>query len=118
MVTRRSPAFTSAPSWKWMDWTAPATRERTSTRSTASRRPENSSHVETCDSTTEATITGVAGGAADAGAACDLPNVKRAAPAVTAIAAATATTRLRWVDWVLDCMCLLLLFVYRTLQNV
>ncbi len=47
IVTRRSPAFTSAPSLKWMACTAPATRERTSTRSTASRRPENSSHV--CD---------------------------------------------------------------------
>ena len=40
----RSPCLTSAPSRKWISWMAPATRERISTRSTASSRPENSSH--------------------------------------------------------------------------
>src|SRR3954471_14859650 len=112
MVTRRSPAFTSAPSVKWIDCTAPATRERTSTRSTASRRPENSSHVDTSDSTTEATATGVACGAAGAVAAWDLPYVKSAAPTtVTVRAAATAAARRRRGRVVVG-IALLLLFMY------
>src|SRR6516164_1904963 len=63
MVTSGSPAFTSAPSRKWIASTAPATRGRISTRLTASSRPENSSHVATSRRATTATETGVAGGA-------------------------------------------------------
>ena len=59
--------MTSAPSVKCTAFTCPATRERTSTRSTASRRPENSSQVVTSRSSITATGTGMACGAAAAG---------------------------------------------------
>src|SRR5258706_15291445 len=96
MVTSRSPAFTSAPSLKWIACTAPATRERTSTRSTASRRPENSSHVETSDCRTVATMTGMAGGASGAAAACESrSDMTPAVRMVAAPAAATARNRRR-----------------------
>src|SRR5262245_43495035 len=62
MVMSRSPSCTSAPSRKCTALTAPATRERTSTRSTASRRPETSSQSDTSRCSTTATETGMAAG--------------------------------------------------------
>src|SRR5882672_466757 len=52
---------------------APATRERISTRSTASSRPENSSHGTVSRGTTTDTETGRAAGAATAVSAWALP---------------------------------------------
>src|SRR5262245_41463650 len=84
MVISRTPGRTSAPSRKCTASTAPATRERTSTRSTASRRPENSSHNATSCCSTTATETGTAAAAA-AGELLDwelvLGNATRAATA-------------------------------------
>src|SRR3954470_4297093 len=98
MVIRRSPAFTSAPSRKWISCTAPATRERTSTRSTASSRPENSSQNVASRGCTIATETGVAAGTAAAGLLdCELvegTTVNTTAPrTVTAAKAAPAPSR-------------------------
>src|SRR5262245_58266485 len=64
MVIRRSPLATNAPSRKCAACTAPATRDRTSTRSTASRRPENSSQRATLRCSTVATDTGTGAGVA------------------------------------------------------
>src|SRR5688500_13996938 len=101
MVTRRSPFLTSAPSRKCTACTAPATRERTSTRSTASRRPENSSQIATSRCSTTATDTGTAWGAWFVGAlTCASPDGavrKTAAPAAIA-AAATPVSRPRVFD--------------------
>src|SRR5690349_7881024 len=69
MVKSRSPCLTSAPSRKATDWMAPATRERTCTRSTASRRPEKLSQAVTSRAATTATVTGTAGACAGAEAA-------------------------------------------------
>src|SRR4051794_1281133 len=99
MVIRRSPALTSAPSRKCTACTAPATRERTSTRSTASRRPENSSQTVTSLSATAATDTGVGGGApASAALLALLPPVANIAETTAAIAVTepTAAQSLRW----------------------
>src|SRR5258706_14911554 len=90
MLTRSSPTFTREPSRKCTDCTAPATRERTSTRSTASRRPEKSSQVATSACTTVATMTGVGGGSAPGEAAFELRSAKT--PAVSAVAAKRAAT--------------------------
>jgi len=61
----------------------PATRERISTRSTASSRPENSSHGTVSRGTTTETETGSAAGAAAAASAWALPfrTLRKLAPA-------------------------------------
>src|ERR1700687_3376165 len=106
METSRSPAFTSEPSAKWMDCTAPATRERRSTRSTASRRPEKSSQVATSVWTTVATITAVAGGGpAGADAWEGRIAIAPAISAVTAIAETTATAIRSRAGRVLEGIC-------------
>ena len=94
MVTSRSPCLTSAPSRKCTLCTAPATRERTSTRSTASSRPENSSQALTCVSVTVATDTGVACGCCCAGGllASALKLCMPKTPAATASTAVTPVT--------------------------
>ena len=63
MTNRRSPFFTICPSAKCTDCRYPETRARTSTRSTASKRPVNSSHSVISRTTGRATSTD--GGAAD-----------------------------------------------------
>src|SRR6218665_669957 len=99
MVTSRSPLWTSAPSRKCTDCTVPATRERRSTRSTASRRPENSSQVATSACVTAATDTGVAWGAAGSASACTWGDCSMKARPAAAMASTravpTASRRLR-----------------------
>src|SRR5688572_24147781 len=78
---------------------APATRERISTRSTASSRPENSFHGTVCRGTTTETETGSAAGAAAAATARVVPvrplrKAAAAATANTATASETPTKRL------------------------
>src|SRR5712671_6150036 len=70
----------------------PATRERISTRSTASSRPENSSHGTVSRGATTDTETGTAAGAAAAASACALPfrPLKKLAPAAMPKAATTS----------------------------
>src|SRR5881628_868931 len=65
---RRSPFWTIAPSWKWIDCRYPLTRGRTSTESTASRRAVNSSHSVISRATGWTTFT-FGGGGAGAGRA-------------------------------------------------
>ena len=56
--------MTSPPSRKCTAWMAPATRDRSSTLSTASNRPETSRQTCTGRGWTVVTVTGTAGGAA------------------------------------------------------
>src|SRR6266850_4996674 len=60
---RRSPFWTIAPSWKWIDCRYPLTRGRTSTDSTASRRAVYSSHSVISRATGWTTLTFGGGGA-------------------------------------------------------
>ncbi len=82
-MTSRSPCFTKAPSRKCAFKIAPPTRGRISTRSMASKRPENSSQLLMARCSAAATETGTAGGGADTSVAasafrCGIP--KRMAP--------------------------------------
>src|ERR1700704_3925666 len=86
---------------------APATRERTSTRSTASSRPENSSHGTVSRGTTTDTETGRAVGAAAtvaAGAARIRPFRKVAPPAIanTASASPAPSKGLFWIIFFME----------------
>ena len=88
--------MTSAPSRKWISWMAPATRERISTRSTASSRPENSSHGTVSRGATTDTETGTGAGAA-AASACAVPlrPLRKVAPPATANAASNSETPIK-----------------------
>src|ERR1700730_11111181 len=66
IMNRRSPCFTIWPSLKWMESTKPETLARTSTVSTAVKRPVYSSHSVMTFCNGRATVTGGAGGAAEA----------------------------------------------------
>src|SRR5882672_2837768 len=75
-----------------------------STRSTASRRPENSSQVATSLGTTVATDTGVAAGATGVGALF-VRMLKTAVPtAATAVSTVPAIQRPRELPWVFEFM--------------
>src|SRR5262252_6401217 len=63
MTNRRSPCLTSWPSLKWTVSMNPETRARTSTCSTATKRPVYSSHSVIVFCSGCATVTGGAGGA-------------------------------------------------------
>src|SRR5262245_687590 len=58
MTNRRSPCLTIWPSLKWIESMKPETRERTSTDSTAEKRPVNSFHSVTALCSGFATVTG------------------------------------------------------------
>src|SRR5882724_6148305 len=76
---RRSPLWTIAPSWKWIDCRYPLTRGRTSTESMASRRAVYSSHSVISRATGWTTFT-FGGGGAGAGRE---PHAERTSAAAT-----------------------------------
>src|SRR5258708_2614481 len=83
---------------------APATRERISTRSTASSRPENSSHGTVSRGTTTDTETGRAAGAATAVSAWALPgrSVWKLIPPATANSAGATASPAKALDLALQ----------------
>src|SRR5258706_619268 len=93
MVISESPCFTSAPSRKWTASIAPATRDRSSTRSTASRRPENSSQIIAARGSARATDTGVAGAGFGAAVSACVSTLGRLTS--RGVEAAAATSRIR-----------------------
>ena len=91
---RRSPLWTIAPSWKWIDCRYPLTRGRTSTESTASRRAVNSSHSVISRATGWTTFT-FGGGGVGAGRA---PHEARTSTAARGAHRDVVTSRFRIPD--------------------
>src|SRR6266851_3131987 len=82
---------------------APATRERTSTRSTASSLPENSSHGTVSRGVTTDTETGSATGAAATVSACAAPILpfRKVAPPAVANTASTSPAPINRLFWMI-----------------
>src|SRR5260221_13185433 len=82
---------------------APATRERTSTRSTASSRPENSSHGTVSRGVTTDTETGRAAGAAATVSACAAPirPFRKVAPPAIVTTASTSPAPINRLFWMI-----------------